>query len=74
MQEFEKGHLDWVGSLALSKSGLFLFSSGGDKKIIQWKAIEGKKFFEFDQVHKEGVYSIVLSQDEEFLFSGSGDK
>lgn len=74
MQKFDKVHSDWIGCVVVSKTSLFLFSCGGDKKIVQWKAIEGKLVHEFDQHHTEGIYTLALNNEEDILFSGSGDK
>jgi WD40 repeat protein len=69
----DRGHTDWVNTVAFSPNSKFLASGGADNKIFLWDPEERKPIKEFLSGHTKRIYSVAFSQDGDILASGSED-
>ncbi len=67
------GHLDWVGSLAMSSDGQILASGSYDKTIKLWQLPTGELIDTLSR-HSKGVLCLAMSPDGQRLASGSFDE
>jgi WD40 repeat protein len=63
-------HGDVITSMVFAAQSKIVYTTGIDRKVIAWNAVDGKAIREFVG-HEDVVYSLALSRDEQRLASGS---
>jgi WD40 repeat protein len=69
-----KGHAENVYSVAFSRDGKLLASSGGDDMIMLLWDVESGNILQRYRGHNSGVDSVAISHDAQLIASGSRDK